>query len=135
MGLEEQAADLAAQVQVAIALAQEALFASQDNEENGEFGLERDEIYDEGRWPGEVIYIGRRFYDADLQSDTTGTAITDNSTAWPADTHKKFIKVDFSSNVVTYEDGPVPYVSGDMPQDEEWFEVSFLVGPLHVPGR
>ena len=83
-------------------------------------------------WSGEVFYLGTRFYDAVFAGgDTTGTAITDNSTG----KSKTWIKVDFSSNAVSYEDGPPPYVSGNLPQDEEWYETKKHAEPIHIVGR
>jgi len=72
-----------------------------------------------------IVYLaGQRFYDAD-STDTTGTIITDASTA----AAKTWIKVDVANNTVTYQDGPAPI---PFPSGEEWYERAKTSGDIHI---
>ena len=129
MGVAEDAAEALLLANNALSIAQEALDSI-----NEHYNLDvLDDVTVDLHWSGEVFYLGKRFYDSSIAGgDTTGTAIVDNSSTAKK---KKFIKVDFSSNTVSYESGPIPYVGGVMPEDEEWYETVKHTDPIHVSGR
>lgn len=83
-------------------------------------------------WPGLVVIAGKRFYDADLRDDVSGSdiAITDNSTGGA----KTWIKcvVTPLAEAVTYEDAPV-FISGAYPPDTEYYERALQTVPIHIP--
>lgn len=78
-----------------------------------------------GAFTGEAWIRGQRYYDSMLTSDTTGTAITDNSGG-----EKAWLKVVVSGPAVTYESGPPPH---PFPQNEEWYRCENC-GQVHIPG-
>jgi len=132
MSIQSDVAELQGLVQIAISLAQQAIDATEETDWE-KLNLDTIEDVFDLHWSGEVFYLGKRFYDSSIAGgDTTGTAIADNSSDAKK---KKFIKVDFSSNTVSYESGPIPYVSGIMPEDEEWYETVKHTDPIHVSGR
>lgn len=87
-------------------------------------------------FPGYGSVRGKWYYDADIVTDTvittTGTAITDASTAKA----KTWIKISFSGTVVTvsFQNGPPSYVGGKVPDNEIWMRTAELLAPFYFPG-
>lgn len=81
-------------------------------------------------WSGVAIVQGNRYYDPDLTSDTTGTAIVDN---YDDSTKPRLIKIEKVNNdtiVVSYENGPLVF---PFALNVEWYEVSKAPRVIVIP--